>query len=163
MTGGTDLGHGGEEGAAAKVTVTTNLPNGWVCESSRSSASYTRAEHPCTEGYYAAQLLARERAEEARYAVRAWSRGFAWLAVFGALGATFTALSERNYLAACAGITAVVAVFLPRINTRIVYELVRTEFIRRKLLPMPGGEAPRTHVRPEFSISEDDYLDESAR
>jgi hypothetical protein len=93
-----------------------------------------------SEGYYAAELLARERAEDAVYAVRAWSRGFAWLALFAALGGVFAALSVKDYLALAGYLAAVVVVFLPRVDARIVYEVIRTEFIRRGLLDLPGDE-----------------------
>jgi hypothetical protein len=84
MTGGTDhdIGHGGGAGARASnrvrfpgpddhkigedVKVTTHLPNGWVCESSREVLpveSYRKVPDP-GEGHYAAGLLAQARAED---------------------------------------------------------------------------------------------------
>jgi hypothetical protein len=113
---------------------------------------------------WAPRLLARERAQDAAYAIRAWARGFPWLALCGSLGAALVAISQQDYLALTGFLTAIVLVFWPRANARVVYEVIRTEFIRRKLLELPKGEkltqpvpvrTGKTYVRPEFHIEDD--------
>lgn len=96
---------------------------------------------PDEDARYADRLLAQERAEDARYAIKAWAKAVPWLALCGSIGAAFTAISKGDYLALCGYLTAIVLVFWPRLNPRFIFEIFRTELIRRNLLALPANES----------------------
>jgi hypothetical protein len=97
---------------------------------------------------FAPRLLAQERARDAVYEARAWAKGIAWAAFFASLGAAIRAAALEDYLALSTALTAMVLVFWPRVDGRIIQEVIKTTFIRRGLIKQPGGEVLiRTEVK----------------